>query len=442
MSDSTMVNNESMLDKYMRLKQDAPRKVIRRGFYTQIKSRYIKICRRMRVAPAKQICYFLDRAALQMPYNMAPKDYKRTFWLAGNNIAATSTRIYDKDVPALCDIILQNPFMSGLDLRYNGVTDEGFDILVDAMSKKNQIEYLNMMFNNLSEVAATKISVYLQSDSTMKKLVWRGNDPGRDGGMYISSVLRNNTTLEELDLSDCFLHLDVVIDLMDQIRNYNRSIKKLNISNFNTLSPTSPAGEAFDHVARAISKNDSLTELYISKNRMYDWGFEQLLNGLVFNNSIKQLDLTANRLTRDTPKMLRDWLSSDPNLEILNLDCNSIMDEGCGYIAEILSKNKQLKTLSIKDNFCTGDGLQNILDVFFEQNKTLQRFYFWQQDNILGRSCQLVEKLLDEVRFLPDNIDCEPYLIDDEVRLAKLQNGLQLHQYWTPTEGPHAHRTK
>ena len=45
--------------------------------------------------------------------------------LAGNNPKMTEKRLNDDDVKIICNMLEHNSYITGLDLRYNNITDEG-----------------------------------------------------------------------------------------------------------------------------------------------------------------------------------------------------------------------------------------------------------------------------------------------------------------------------
>ncbi|XP_052659193.1 leucine-rich repeat-containing protein 34 isoform X2 [Harpia harpyja] len=321
-----------------------------------------------------------------------------TLKIAGNNHLVPVQRVTDDDLQVLASVLRSTVFVTGLDLRYNVLTDAGAKNMATFLQENCTLRYLNLMFNDIGTSGAELIARALHRNETLVYLRMTGNKIGNKGGMFFASMLQINSTLEKLDLGDTDMEETTV------------------------------------HVALMLKNNSSLVELHLGKHEMKNFGVERLCGALYENSSLRYLDLSCNKITCDGVKFLGELLKWNQTLEILDLNANRIEDDGAFYLSEALTLyNRTLQALSVVSNNISGKGLVALSDAM-KTNMELSYIYIWGNkfDEV---TCMAFSELIQTGRLKPNCTDVEPYEVDGHVHLAELSHGLQKHYYWTPSCG-------
>ncbi|XP_014794268.1 PREDICTED: leucine-rich repeat-containing protein 34 isoform X3 [Calidris pugnax] len=330
-----------------------------------------------------------------------------TLKIAGNNHLEPVQRVTDDDLQVLASVLSNTVFVTGLDLRYNALTD----------------------------AAAKHVAAFLQRNETLVYLRMTGNKIGNKGGMFFASMLQINSTLEKLDLGDCDMGTQSLIATATALTQ-NKSVKAINL---NRPLLYSQEEETTVHVALMLKKNSSLVELHLCKHEMKNFGVERLCEALYENSSLKYLDLSCNEITRDGVKFLAELLKRNQTLEILDLNANRMEDDGAIYLSEALAlNNRTLQALSVVSNNISGKGLTALADAM-KANMELSYIYIW-GNKFDEATCIAFSELIETGRLKPNRTDVEPYEVEGHVHLAELSYGLKKHYYWTPSCGEGTNR--
>ncbi|XP_021082593.1 leucine-rich repeat-containing protein 34 isoform X3 [Mesocricetus auratus] len=320
--------------------------------------------------------------------------------------------------------------MTGLDVRYNLISDVGAYYAAKLLQKQPYITYLNLMFNDIGPDGGELIAKALHKNRTLKYLRMTGNKIENTGGMVFAAMLQINSSLEKLDLGDCDLGLQSVI-AFSTVLTQNQAIKGINL---NRPILYGEQEESTVHMGHMLKENHFLVELHMCKHGMKNYGMQQLCNALYLNSSLRYLDVSCNKITRDGMVYLADVLKRNTTLEVIDLSFNRIENAGAKYLSETLtSHNRSLKALSIVSNKIEGEGLVAISQSM-KTNLILSNIYIW-GNKFDEATCVAYSDLMKSGRLKPDNTDVEPYVVDGRVYLAEVSNGLKRHYYWTPTYG-------
>ncbi|NXL92534.1 LRC34 protein, partial [Alectura lathami] len=353
-----------------------------------------------------------------------------TLKIAGNNRLVPVQRVTDEDVKILASVLCSAVFVTGLDLRYNVLTDVGAKHLATFLQENSTLRYLNLMFNDIGMNGAELIANALHRNETLLYLRMTGNKIGDKGGMSIASMLQTNSSLEKLDLGDCDLGTQCLTAIAT-VLTQNRSVRAITL---NRPLLYSQEEETTVHVALMLKTNSSLVELHLCKHEIKNFGAERLCEALYENCSLRYLDLSCNKITRDGVRFLGELLKRNRSLEILDLNSNRIEDDGALYLSEALAlHNRTLRALSVVSNNIGGKGLV-ALSQSMKTNLELSHIYIW-GNNFDEGTCMAFSELIQTGRLRPSCTDVEPYLVDGHVHLAELSHGLKKHYYWTPSYG-------
>uniref|UniRef100_A0A674JZR1 Leucine rich repeat containing 34 n=1 Tax=Terrapene triunguis TaxID=2587831 RepID=A0A674JZR1_9SAUR len=365
----------------------------------------------------KRACFFLLPSLcfkVFLHYNRLTKGI--TLKIAGNNRLVPVQKVTDEDFRMLACILSNNTFVTGLDLRYNVLTDVGAE---------HAAKFLQVVFSG------PKYLIFSSSlNETLLHLRMTGNKIENKGGMYFASMLQINSTLEKLDLGDCDLGTQSLIAIAT-VMSHNKAMKALNL---NRPILYSQEEETTVHTALMMKNNSCLMELHLCKHEMKNFGVERLCDALYENRSLRYLDLSCNKITRDGVKFLGELLKRNQTLEILDLNSNRIEDDGAIYLSEALALyNRTLQALAVVSNNISGKGLVALSDSM-KTNMVLSYIYIW-GNKFDEDTCVAFSDLIKTGRLKPNCTDVDPYEVDGHVYLAELSHGLKRHYYWTPSYG-------
>ncbi|XP_046278924.1 leucine-rich repeat-containing protein 34 [Marmota monax] len=351
-----------------------------------------------------------------------------TLNIAGNNRLIPVERVTDEDFGILSQILETCPYINGLDVRYNVLSDAGAYYAANLLETQRYLIYLNLMFNDIGPEGGELIAKALHKNTTLKYLQMTGNKIENKGGMFFASMLQINSSLEKLDLGDCDLGMQNVIAFAT-VLTQNQAIKGINL---NRPILYGEQEESTVHLGHMLKENHWLVELHICKHGIKNCGMQKLCDALYLNRSLRYLDISCNKITRDGMEYLADVLKSNTTLEVLDLSFNRIENAGANCLSETLTlHNRSLKVLSVVSNNIEGEGLV-ALSQSVKTNPTLSNIYIW-GNKFDEATCVAYSDLIQMGHLKPNNTDVEPYVVDGHVYLAEVSNGLKKHYYWTPT---------
>ncbi|XP_026220202.1 leucine-rich repeat-containing protein 34 isoform X1 [Anabas testudineus] len=348
-----------------------------------------------------------------------------TLHLSGNSRLRQVQRLRDEDILVLSKCLQSDRCVTGLDLRYNNIGDEGVARLADLLQEADSaLCSLDLTFNDIQTDGAEVLSKALQNNSTLLSLRLSGNKIGNRGAMHLASMLQVNNTLQELQLADCDLATQSVIAISIVLKS-NKSLLSVDISRPLLFSHQE---EWAVHFSDMLVVNSSLVELHLGKMGMTDTGMERLTEGLKFNHSLRYLDLRCNCVTRDGIHHLTKVLKQNPTLEIIDLSSNRIEDEGAVCLSEaIASSGCGLRELSVNSNNIRTEGLLALAQAR-KADTTLTHIYIW-GNHLEEPVCLAFRELITSGRLLPDQTDVSVYEVDGQVFLAEAFHSLRRHYY-------------
>uniref|UniRef100_A0A3Q2HRT1 Leucine rich repeat containing 34 n=1 Tax=Equus caballus TaxID=9796 RepID=A0A3Q2HRT1_HORSE len=265
-----------------------------------------------------------------------------TLNIAGNSRLTPVERVTGEDFWILYRILKKNPYITGLDVRYNLLSDVGAYYAARLLQKQPYLIYLNLMFNDIGPEGGELIAKALHKNKILKHLKMTGNKIENKGGMCFAAMLQINSSLEKLDLGDCDLGMQSVIAFAT-VLTQNQTIKGINL---NRPLLYGEQEESTVHLGHMLKENHCLVELHMCKHQIKTDGIRQLCDALYLNRSLRYLDVSCNKITHDGMVYLADVLKSNTTLEVIDLSFNRIENAGANYLSETLaSHNRSLKAL-------------------------------------------------------------------------------------------------
>uniref|UniRef100_A0A8C1DRE0 NACHT domain-containing protein n=1 Tax=Cyprinus carpio carpio TaxID=630221 RepID=A0A8C1DRE0_CYPCA len=231
-----------------------------------------------------------------------------------------------------------------------GLTEESCSAVATVLRSNSSLKELDMSNNNLQDSGMKKLQNGLEnSNCTLEKLRLSNCSITEEGYKALASALRSNPShLIELDLTGNDPGQSGVKELSDLLQDPNCQLKTLRF-----LSPA--ADEACQYVTGIVGKNPLLLrELNLSEHELGDTRVNQIaallqdkhckLNTLILNNS---------SVTPEDCRVLTEALNSNPsNLIELDLSGNKLGNSGNEKICHLL-ENTQCKLEKLKLSECS-----------------------------------------------------------------------------------------
>uniref|UniRef100_H3CG38 Leucine rich repeat containing 34 n=1 Tax=Tetraodon nigroviridis TaxID=99883 RepID=H3CG38_TETNG len=345
-----------------------------------------------------------------------------TLNLSGSKGMKRVQRLDDRDALAVSKCLKNNRRVTGLDVSYNNITDEGLRHLADLLRGDSTLNFLDLRFNECQADSAAVLAKILQGNRTLFSLRLSGNKIGDRGGTQLATMLQVNDSLMELELSACDLGIHSVMMLAHVLRS-NRSLRCVDFSQSLLISHQE---EWLVHVSNMLVVNSTLLELRLGMAGITDTGVQRLAEGLQLNHSLRYLDLRCNSLSCDGGFYLAEVLRRNPTLDVIDLSFNRIQDEGAVHLSRALSlPGCGLRALSVRSNSIRTEGLLSLARAV-KVNASLTDINIW--GNYLEEPVsQAFHQLISSQRLLPDRTDVTAYEVDGRVFLAEVSNSLDKH---------------
>ncbi|CAF0836502.1 unnamed protein product [Adineta ricciae] len=213
-------------------------------------------------------------------------------------------------------------------------------------------DWINLSEQNINDRDMKFVVQKTIANKRYKRVRLANNHITAQGALTLGKSLQNNNTLQFLDLRNNSIGDLGMQILLPQIIRSNLKILKLESNGITS--------EGAQYLAELVRCNRTLTELYLSQNRLGDVGVELLTNAL---NEDKRAHADHDN---------KDVAPKPSTLQHLYLGDNDITDIGIGYLANMLKSNRTLTWLWLSNNQITNPGLQILSSVLINDNFTLQ----------------------------------------------------------------------
>uniref|UniRef100_A0A673HSJ1 NACHT LRR and PYD domain-containing protein n=1 Tax=Sinocyclocheilus rhinocerous TaxID=307959 RepID=A0A673HSJ1_9TELE len=219
------------------------------------------------------------------------------------------------------------------------LTDKSCPALATVLGSDTSLKELNMNNNNLQDSGVIHLCTGLKSVNCKLEIL-RLCDCGLtdESCSALATVLRSNSSLKELDLSNNNLLDSGVKKLQNGLENTNCTLENLSVFevlHYKNLSLILILDNRSDHFKLLFSR---LSNCGISEE-----GYKALASALRSNPShLIELDLTGNDPGQSGVKELNDLLQ-DPNCQLKTLRFLSLAaDEACQFLTGVMCKNPLL----------------------------------------------------------------------------------------------------
>ncbi|XP_052446017.1 NACHT, LRR and PYD domains-containing protein 12-like isoform X1 [Carassius gibelio] len=243
-----------------------------------------------------------------------------------------------------------------------GLTDKSCPALATVLGSDSNLKDLNMNNNNLQDLGVKLLCTGLKDiNCKLEILRLRGCGLTEESCSALATVLRSNSSLKELDLSNNNLQDSGVKKLQKGLENTKCTLEKLR------LSDCSISEEGYKALSSALRSNPS---------------------------HLIELDLTGNDPGESGVKLLSDLLQ-DPNCQLNTLRfLGPAADEGCQYVTGIVGKNPLLlKELNLREHELGDTRVNQISALLQDKHCTLNTLNLF-DCSITGKQCLILTSAL------------------------------------------------
>ncbi len=294
-------------------------------------------------------------------------------------LAGCSLRVTEDNGPLLEDMFRENTTLKVLNFHNNpDLLTSGLDYLGKGLCCCVGLVELSLSGCGVTGKEAKSLAKALMENNTVKSLDLSYSMLGNDGIFHISSSLKVNSTLQNLNLTNCSLFAMDIKVLVDSLLS-NTSLLRLVLSH-NLISDSGAAHIAdllkqnarIAHVRELTEKYAGLTEVRLAKCNITDRGAQSLAAAFREHNSLEVLDLKSNNFLDAGVAALAEALRHNHKLRDLDMGRCGLTDQGVESIATALEVNTTLETLDMSDNEGVTDRGLLTLGESLKKNKGLK----------------------------------------------------------------------
>ena len=272
----------------------------------------------------------------------------------------------------LCQALITNTTLVELNL-FNcklTITEENGQALTHMLKTNKTLNIFGFSCNSINGRVLRYLSEGISSSSAISKLDLSFNpiQDGEDGLSHLCQALTTNTSLVELNLSNCSLHKACGPALRHML-DTNKTLTALSLS-WN--------GRVSDHdvadIAEGLGSNHSLKCLNLHWCGIHHTGMKSLTDCLMVNDSLEQLNLFGNTISPEAARGFSDMLKQNSTLKKLDVSACELIDEAVKVLASALEVNSSLQELDLGYNDDLTDTVLVVLGESLKRNTRLKRF--------------------------------------------------------------------
>ena len=307
-----------------------------------------------------------------------------------NNSCLEKLYLSDNDfkssVSAILKALKENSRLNILHLNGNLMTEEAAEDLADVIKSNAHLKQLCIANNKLG-VSAAVILQALTRTSKLKALDLNGNKLTGQVVEHLVSVIKNNSCLEQLYLSDN--------DFKSSVSAIFKALKENSRLNILHLNGNVMTEEAAEDLADVIKSNAHLKQLSIANNK-FGVSAAVILQALTRTSKLKALDLNGNKLTGQVVEHLVSVIKNNSHLEQLYLSYNDFKSS-VSAILKALKENSRLHILHLNGNVMTEEAAEDLANVI-KNNTHLKQLSI--ANNKLGVSAAVILQALTKTSKL------------------------------------------
>ena len=231
------------------------------------------------------------------------------------NLSRANVYVHTEEARRIVEVLKVNKTLIKFNISDHHLSDDAVMALSDSLMYNNTLQELCIACTGITKIHFIMIVNALRLNTTLVKLDVSCNlIMYHDNAIGLSSYLRNNVTLKELNLKSTFVTTHHMEELMKAL-SVNIGLQKLVISR----NPICDGGAAT--ISSCLQSNNSLKVLYISNCQINGIGAIEIAKGLKGNTALQKLDISLNKAMNDADALVTftTLLKDNCTLKKLNL---------------------------------------------------------------------------------------------------------------------------
>lgn len=226
-----------------------------------------------------------------------------------------------------------NTSITVINISGNKLYTIGIEHLFNALSTGNFLKELILADSNFSSELITALVLQINKIKSLKRLDFSRNTFDSKAAGYLFYLFKDNTSLEEIDMSGCRL------------------------------------GEGISYIGEGVKSNKTLKTLKLSKNRIKSEFLENFNKNIYFNTSLTTLFLDNNMIDDKGAESIAHLLIGGVgSINHWDLSFNFLSNKGGNYLLESIKLAKHVKSMIIENNNIGKDLMNSIQTII---NKSL-----------------------------------------------------------------------
>ena len=252
------------------------------------------------------------------------------------------------------------------------VADNAARIISDFLKRNKTVKQLKLFQNVMSRKAVEEIMKAIKNSATLQmlKIFQSTTSPDINEVVDFSECLRNNSTLQELEIS---VSNTGIVNITTALQK-NTILQKLSISRRKI------SNEEVVEIGGCLKSNNILQELNISYNEVSNVGI--IGKALQINQSLKILNISHNKISNGGALAISKCLKHNNTLQNLNMSYNAISNFGIINISKALKINTTLQILDISHNKISDKGVFIFTNNIKKKNTLHQLIISWNRNCI------------------------------------------------------------
>ena len=210
----------------------------------------------------------------------------------------SSSKINSEQILLIANEIKINTSWKILKLNDNKIDNAAMTVLSPTLVLNSTIDTLYLDDNSIAGYGTRQLADALEQNFTLVKLSLSGNYIKDDGVKALAELLRTNSTLVELYLEGNIIGDSGMIALCETLEQYNRTLKKLSISNNIITDQSLEAIISFRNMNYILNDftydGNKFTKQVEEKLQIIDKKHEEIFQSLLYINQIAVVYLELN----------------------------------------------------------------------------------------------------------------------------------------------------
>ena len=286
----------------------------------------------------------------------------------------TKNNIGDIGVEILVNSLKDSVSLVSLNITSNSISYRGGIIIFNTFENQKSIIDLNISSiegsnrNRITSVGLKEIKSYLTKNIFIESLNIAGNSIRNEGFILLCKGLKNNISLQVIDISNNDIHEKGIKNGIEYINKYKifSKIHTINISNNPILNGGIIA------ITNNLRYFPNLKAINIAFCGIEFKGFDYLLKTVQYIKRFESLNASGNKLRDNNFSNIKQYFCTF-SLRYLNMAKCYLGDNSACALGECIALNETLKTVNISGNEIGDKGFKSFVNLF-KNNNSIENF--------------------------------------------------------------------